>query len=200
MQSEKLTLAEFKRCLSDESSRRSLGLNMTDQEALRAIIDDQKVADLYVAWRTSGLPPVGPSAAHAPIKEPQAAAMRINGSQPSFFRRPLGWSLIGICAVALLVVGVFTANTLADQGRQQRFADIVNNDPRGTFAGDLEGETLTIVYNGNCEKVRDGWSVADQVAASNRNWLGVEGTSNVTEQQYKDNTVVHFEAALEVCG
>ena len=97
-------------------------------------------------------------------------------------------------------MGVSTANTLVDQGRQQRFADIVNNDPGGTFAGDLEGETLTIVYDGHCEKFRDGWSVADQVAASNRNWLGGIGNSNVTEQQYKDNTVVHVEAALEVCG
>lgn len=201
MQSETLTLAEFKRCLSDESSRGTLGLNMTDQEALRAIVDDQKVADLYVAWRTSNIsPPAAQSAAPAALEQPQAVAMGINGPRPTLFRRPLTWVLIGVVAVAVLVVGVFAANTLGDQSRQQRYAEIVNNDPRATLAGDLEGESLTAAYNVNCGQVRDGWSVADQIAAANRNWPAVESMSNVTEQQYKDNDLVFFEAAQKVCG
>ena len=79
----------------------------TDQEALRAIIDDQKVADLYVAWRTSGLPPVGPPAAHAAIKEPlphqyknlrspltgQSLAQRTIELEPPGFRSPSGEAL-----------------------------------------------------------------------------------------------------------
>ena len=189
MQPETLTLAEFKARLADEDMRKALGITITDQEALRVLVDDQQVAELYVQWRSGAFQRAQPAVEQAP---PPTTPSR------PLYKRPVAWIVVG--AVILVVVAIIGFSALFEQMRKQQFADLVNSDPRGTFEVDLGGETLDAVYIVNCGKVRDGWTTAAQVAAAHNNWEVVGGDAEITEQEYVANLLVFFEAAEKVCG
>lgn len=184
-----LTLAEFKAHLADRDAREKLGVNLTDQQALHVLADDQKLAELYVNWRTA--PP--PSAAEPASPAPRAAA--------SFWRRPGTWVIGGALAIALIVGGVFVVGNMLENQRKQEFAQLLRDDPDvSDNLRQLEGESLDAVFSTECDKVRDGWSEQDQIAANANNWPGVSASSEVTQEQYIANTMAMFRAAVAVCG
>ena len=181
-----LTLAEFKTRLADRDARERLGVRLTDQEALHVLVDDQKIAELYVQWRTEPQTPSAPVA-------PRAAL--------SFWRRPTTWFLGGAVVVASIVGGSFAVNGLLENNRKQEFAQILSDDATVTDnLRSLEGESLDAVFSTNCDKVRDGWTEQDQAQANINNWPGVEGRSEITQAQYNANTMAMFRAAVKVCG
>lgn len=192
MQPEILTLAEFKMRLSDESARRVLGLTLTDAEALRVIVDDQQVTELYVQWRTGDQRRAAPTPeGHSHDPQPRLPA----------YKRPLTWVLAGAGVVLLLVIGVVGFNALGEQIRKQQFAETLRNDTRvSENLRSLEGDSLDANFDVNCGKVRDGWSVSDELAAATRNWEAVKGSSNVSQEQWMTNNLAVFEAAMQVCG
>lgn len=196
---EPLTLAEFKTRLAVQSQRQALGINMTDAEALRLIVDDQQVAELYVQWRT------GAFAATPEPAEMSAAAPAVSGGPPParvpFYRRP-GVIIAGVATVVvLIVVSVIAFNALGEQMRKQQFAEILSRDTTvSENLRNLEGDNLDATFNVNCEKVRDGWTLIDQAAAATRNWEAVRNNGNIDEEQWMANNLGTFQAAQEVCG
>lgn len=182
-----LTLAEFKSRLAERASREAIGLDLTDQQALHALVDDQRVAELYVQWRTQEprptLPPAPPKA------------------KPTFWRDPRTWGIGGVVVVALIVGGVFLTGSLLENNRKQEFAQLLREDPTvSENLHNLEGEVLDAVYSSTCSRVHDGWTEQDQAAASDNNWPALEGTSNVSEAQFKANNMATFRAGVETCG
>jgi len=182
---EPLSLQQFKARLASQEARRALGLTLTDEEALRVVVDDQKVADLYVAWRTHPRAEVPPPAEAAPVP---------------FLRRPTTWLLGAVGVIAIVVGGVFLANALVDQSGQQRYLELVRNNPAIKLREEAFEDGLANSYRVNCDKVRDGWTSADQFAAAQRNWEGAKDLSEVSKEQYIANTMGLFRAAEEVCG
>lgn len=181
-----LTLAEFKVRLADPEAREGLGVNLTDQQALQVLVDDQKIAELYVQWRTEPQPLAAPVTARAPV---------------GFWRQPRTWVLGGAVAIALIVGGIFLTNAVVDNVRKQEFAQILRDDPGvSDTLRQLEGESLDAVYSATCSRVRDGWTEQDQAAASNNNWPAVAGTSKVSEAQFKANQMATFRAGVKTCG
>lgn len=90
--SDHLSPAEFKRRLADADARQELGLGLSDQEALRIVVDEQRVADLYVEWRTGAV-------ASTP---PPAPTEQTTASSPTLWRQPLTWVLAGAGIVAVV--------------------------------------------------------------------------------------------------
>lgn len=186
-----LTLAEFKAHLADRAARDKLGVSLTDQQALHVLADDQKLAELYVNWRTA---PQAPQ----PAAEPTASAPL---AATSFWRRPATWVIGGALAIALIVGGVFVGGSMVESQRKQEFAQLLRDDPDvSDNLRQLEGESLDAVFSTECDKVRDGWSEQDQEAANANNWPGVSASSEVTQEQYIANTMAMFRAAVAVCG
>lgn len=182
-----LTLAEFKVRLADRDARERLGVHLSDQEALLVLVDDQRIADLYVQWRTEPPTSASPPATQRPV--------------PGFWRRPTTWVIGGVVVVALVVGGSFLVNGVMENNRKQEFAQILRDDPTvSPNLRELEGELLDAVYSSTCRKVSGGWTERDQAAASENNWPAVAGTSNVTEAQFKANNMATFRAGVKVCG
>lgn len=182
-----LTLAEFKIRLADRDARERLGVDLTDQQALQVLVDDQKIAELYVQWRT---------AEPQPASEPAAKKSKL-----SFWRDPRAWVIGGVVVVAAIIGGVALANTVMESNRKQEFAQILSDDSTVTDnLRNLEGESLDAVFSSECDKVRDGWTEEDQAQANINNWPGVEGRSEISQAQYIANTMAMFRAAVTVCG
>lgn len=187
-----LSLAEFKVRLSDRAGREALGLTITDQEALRVLVDDQRIADLYVHWRTTN---------ESPVPVPQGPGEAPKPAPVGFWRRPLTWVVGGAVVVGLIVGGVVLTNTLVENSRKQQFAQILTEDPTvSDNLRNLEGSSLDASFNVNCDKVRDGWGEQDQLIASTNGWKAAELVSEVSEEQYFANGLAMFRAAVEVCG
>lgn len=182
-----LTLAEFKVRLADRDAREGLGVDLTDQQALQVLANDQEIAELYIEWRTAPSPaPTAPETTPPPSR--------------GFWKDPRTWVVGGAVVVALLVFGVFLTGSVMENLRKQEFAQLLDNDPTVSDSlRQLSGESLDAVFSTECAKVRDGWREQDQAAANANNWPAIAGSAEVSQAQYIANTMAIFHAAVKVC-
>jgi hypothetical protein len=178
MKAPPLTLAEFKKRLADEESRKQMGVHLTDQEALRALVDDQKIADLYVEWRTQPAP--------APAPEGPASV--------PLFRRRAFWLVIAAAAVVAGIV--VAANALTNQVRADRYVELLRSDENVTLDS-VPDDQLKDGLDYRCRMIAEGRTLQDELAAAKNTTLPPE--SDLTERQYYANVRGLFLAAEAVC-
>lgn len=108
------------------------------------------------------------------------------------------WIAVAVGVVAMAAV-VFAIVQLTNMNKLNDYIAHLLADPTVSLSSEITRDQYQRTMDRQCGLLADGWTLADAQRAGENNWESVEGTSEVSREQFIANGVGMLRAAQAVC-